>query len=154
MSPVGTIMVAVAQIVYSVSTSLVPMVLCVWSLKQASKGSGERTLSIILCSVSFSKRGPRTKQSPAARQLWRWSCGFTSTWILLFQLREEKTLFQLREEKTCYRLLSQLPLWEYFFVLLFVCPVNRTPTIILCPLKKMSSKYKLLEYLCRWVISY
>lgn len=114
----------------SVSTSLVPMELRVWSLKQASRGSGERTLSIILCSVSLSKRGPRTKQSPAARQLWRWSCGFTSTWIRLDIIPAK------RKKKTCYRLLSQLPLWEYFFVLLFVCLVNRTPTFILCPLKK------------------
>lgn len=132
----------------SVSTSLVPMELRVWSLKQASRGSGERTLSIILCSVSLSKRGPRTKQSPAARQLWRWSCGFTSTWIRLDIIPAKR---KKKHATGCF--LSFLCGNISLCCCLSALWIEPPPSYYV-HWKKMASKYKLLEYLCRWVISY
>lgn len=132
-SPVGTTTVVAARIVYSVSTSLVPTEPCVWGL---AGEQGERMGHIIYNSLLrlLLKRGPDSKQRTVARQLRRWrrSWGFTSPWIGL-DINPAK---RRREKKTCYRLLSQLPLCEYFFVLLSVWLVNKTPSSSLGHWKK------------------
>lgn len=150
-SPVGTTTVVVARIMYSVSTSLVPTEPYVWGL---AGSQGERMGHIIYNSLLRLplKRGLDSKQWTVARQLRRWrrSWGFTSPWIRL-DINPAK---RRREKKTCYRLLSQLPLCGCFFVLLSVWLVNKTPSSSSLHWKKKASKYVLLEYLCRWVISY